>query len=95
MLQIKKVCVKEVTPISEGTLKGCMIPFDANQIIPGQLVQVAESYTEGERIGSGRIPVNPMMFVAVHGEGVHVKCANLYRTLDEQSTDFYMHTFTI
>lgn len=65
-----------------------MIPFDANQIIPGQLVQVAESYAEGERIGSGRIPVNPMMFVAVHGEGVHVKCANLYRTLDEQSADF-------
>lgn len=75
-------------PISEGTLKGCMIPFDANQIIPGQLVQIAESYAEGENIGSGRIPVNPMMFVAIHGEGVHVKCTNLYRTLDEQFTDF-------
>ena len=95
LLQIKKVCVKEVIPISEGTLKGCMIPFDANQIIPGQLVQIAESYAEGENIGSGRIPVNPMMFVAIHGEGVHVKCTNLYRTLDEQFTDFYMHPFTI
>lgn len=96
LLQIKKISIKEVVPISEGYVKGCMVPFDANQMIPGQLVQLADSYIEGEKPGSGRVPVNPMMFVAIHGEGkeVQVRNSNLYRILDEPSVDFYMHTFT-
>lgn len=42
------------------------------------------------------MPVNPMMFVAIYGEGkeVQVRNSNLYRILDEPSVDFYMHTFT-
>lgn len=97
LLQISKVCVKKVVSVSEANLKGCMIPFDANLMIPGQLVQVAESYVEGGKIGSGRTPVNPMMFVAIHGDGkgVHVCHSNLYQTQEEQSVDFYMHTFAI
>lgn len=96
LLPIKTVSVKEVVHISEGYIKGCMIPFDTNQTIPGQLVQLAESYAEGEKNGSGRVPINSMMFVAVHGEGesVHVRNSNLYRIQDEQPVDFYMHTFT-
>lgn len=97
LLQIRKVCVKEVVSVSEADLKGCMIPFDANMMIPGQLVQIAESYGEGVGIGSGRMPVNSMMFVAVHGDGkgIHVSNPNLYQTQEEQPVCFYMHTFTI
>mgnify|MGYP000317379458 CR=1 FL=1 len=49
LLQVKKVCIKEVVQISEGCVKGCMIPFDMSETIPGQLVQLAESYAEGEK----------------------------------------------
>ena len=97
LLQIEKVCVKEVLSVSEADLKGCMIPFNADYQIPGQLVQVAESYVEGEEIGSGRVPVNPMMFVAVHGDGrgVRVSIPNLYQTQEEKPVYFYMHTFMV
>lgn len=97
LLQVKKVCIKEVVQISEGCVKGCMIPFDMSETVPGQLVQLAESYAEGEKVGNGRVPVNPMMFVAIRGEGegVYVRNSNLYRIQDERPVDFYMHTFTI
>ena len=97
LLHIEKVCVKEVSSVSEADLKGCMIPFNSDYQIPGQLVQIAESYVEGEGIGSGRVPVNPMMFVAVHGDGrgVHVSIPNLYQTQEEHPVSFYMHTFKV
>ena len=43
------------------------------------------------------MPVNSMMFVAVHGDGkgIHVSNPNLYQTQEEQPVCFYMHTFTI
>lgn len=97
LLQVGKVTVKDVVSVPEGNLKGCMIPFDANCVIPGQLVQIAESYLEGERVGAGRVPVNPMMFVAIHGDGkeVHVKIPGLYQTREDWPVDFYLHTFTL
>ena len=68
-----------------------------NQTIPGQLMQFAEAYTESDEIGGGRIPVNPMMFVAIYGGdsgGVKIKNPHLYRTVEEYSVDFYLHSFS-
>lgn len=97
LLQITKVAVKKIEPISEGYVKGCLVPFDMNQTIPGQLMQFAEAYTESDEIGGGRIPVNPMMFVAIYGGdsgGVKIKNPHLYRTVEEYSVDFYLHSFS-
>lgn len=95
LLQITKVSVKEVESVPEGKLKGCMLPFDAEHPVPGQLMQFAEAYVEGEQIGDGRVPMNSRMFVAIYSEeeGVKVRIPNLYRIKEEKQVTFYLHTF--
>ena len=95
LLQIKEITVKEIEPIEEARLKGCMIPFDSQKTIPGQLLQLAEAYEEKEEIGSGRVAIHPSMFVAIHPDCVNakIKMKHLFRTKEDIPSDFYLHSF--
>jgi hypothetical protein len=87
--------MKAITSIDEGYLKGCMIPFDENNIIPGQLMQFAEAYEENASVESGRFSIASTTFVAIYskGDGIKVKNKNLYKTIEDNSKSFYLHTF--
>lgn len=96
LLQIKKVAIKEIISIPETELAGCMIPFDSEQIISGQLIQVAEAFEENEAIGSGRTPIQSSMFVAIHPDSdnkIKVKRNHLYQIKGDLSISFYLHSF--
>ena len=95
LLQITRVAVKKIESVGEAELKGCMLPFDFQKTIPGQLIQIAEAYEEDETDGIGRKPIRSAMFVALHpdSDGVKVEMANLYRTKENEPIDFYLHSF--
>jgi CRISPR-associated protein Cas5t len=95
LLKITSVKMKDITSIDEGYLKGCMIPFDENNIIPGQLMQFAEAYEENASVESGRFSIASTTFVAIYskGDGIKVKNKNLYKTIEDNSKSFYLHTF--
>lgn len=93
LLTIRKnsVRVVGVTELSEAAITGSLLPFEAGLPAAGQLVQVAEAYEEAERIGGGRVPVNPRIFVSVpHNAPSQVlRLPNLYQT--EEGSKFYLH----
>ena len=96
LLQITNVTVKKIETIQEAKLKGCMIPFCSQKIIPGQLIQIAEAYEEEEEMGGmGRKPIRSSMFVAIHpdSDGAKIEMDHLYRTKGNDSIDFYLHSF--
>lgn len=95
LLQITRVAVKEVEAVGKAELKGCMLPFDFQKTVPGQLIQLAEAYEEDEAAGAGRKPIRSAMFVAIPPDagGVKVEMDNLYRTKESEPIDFYLHSF--
>lgn len=94
LLQIRSVKIKTVEQINKAEIGGCMLPFFFDKTIPGQLIQLAEAYEENESIGSGRKPIRSSVFVAIHPDNkVIVEMSNLYRTLEENSYEFYLHSF--
>lgn len=96
LLQICEVTIKEITSVPETELAGCMIPFDPEHIIPGQLIQLAEAFEENETIGSGRMPTRSSMFVAIHPDSdkkIKVIRNHLYQIKDDPSIGFYLHSF--
>ena len=44
IMKIERVRKVEVSPITEGKISGCMLPFDPSLTIGGQLLQLAEAY---------------------------------------------------
>lgn len=95
LLEINEVAVKDVISVSEAGLTGCLIPFNPEYTIPGQLMQLAEAYEENEAIGSGRTPIRSSMFVAIHPgkEKIKVERDHLYQIKDDSSISFYLHSF--
>lgn len=95
LLEINEVAVKDVISVSEAGLTGCLIPFNPEYTIPGQLMQLAEAYEENEAIGSGRTPIRSSMFVAIHSgkEKIKVERDHLYQLKDDPSISFYLHSF--
>lgn len=95
LLEINEVAVKEIISVPEAGLTGCMVPFDPEYTIPGQLMQLAEAYEENEAIGSGRTPIRSSMFVAIHPrmEKVKVVRDHLFQLKDDPSISFYLHSF--
>lgn len=95
LLEINEVAVKDIISVPEAGLTGCLIPFDPEYTIPGQLMQLAEAYEENEAIGSGRTPIRSSMFVAIHPgmENVKVVRDHLYQLKDDPSICFYLHSF--
>lgn len=89
----KSVRIVPVRPIEEAALSGCLLPFGSGLPAAGQLVQLAEAYEEDERIGGGRRPVNPKIFVSVpdNAQPITLRLDNLYQT--EEGSNFYLHTW--
>lgn len=96
ILKIQKVKEVEGIPIQEAEISGCMIPFNPSLQIPGQLIQIAEAFSENDEIGSGRTATNSKMFVSIHYRSrCKIKINNLFETVksptDKQKSQFYLH----
>jgi CRISPR-associated protein Cas5t len=96
ILKIQKVKEVEVTPIQEAEVSGFMIPFNSSLQIPGQLIQMVESFIENDEIGSGRTATNSKMFISVHHKSkCKIKINNLFETVqipnNDLKTQFYLH----
>lgn len=90
LLQISNVEIVQAKATEEAKIAGTMIPFRATLKIPGQIVQMAEAFTENDRIGAGRTPVKSKMFLALHHNNpVKIKHRNLFSM--ETGEAFYLH----
>jgi CRISPR-associated protein Cas5t len=95
ILKIERVKDVTINAISEATISGCMLPFNASLQIGGQLIQLAESFKENEEVGSGRIPVKTGVFMAIPSDNERkIKYPNLFQTQEENPKSFYLHTFS-
>ena len=94
LLKITAVRQMEAQPISIATLRGCMLPFKAGQLmIPGQLVQLAEAFRENETVGTGRTSTQSRIFIAIPPDNeTSVETSNLFQTPDSQP--FYLHEWS-
>ena len=96
ILKIETVKVVDVTLVEEGYISGCMLPFHSSLQVGGQLVQLAEAYTENEEVGSGRTPTKTAVFISIpHDSTAKVRIANLYQINELPVHNFYLHEFTI
>jgi CRISPR-associated protein Cas5t len=94
ILKMESVTEVEVEPVQKGSVSGCMLPFSAGLKAGGQLVQLAESYQENEEVGSGRIPTNSKVFIAIPYDNiVEIEFSDLFVTKEEKPTTFYLHQF--
>jgi CRISPR-associated protein Cas5t len=92
ILKIEGVNEINISPVEEGEISGCMLPFNANLHAGGQLVQLAESFEESEEIGAGRVPRKSQIFLSVpYDSTVLLKHSNLFKTQDDKV--FYLHQF--
>lgn len=94
ILKIESVKQLKVKSVEEAEISGCMLPFNSNLQIGGQLVQLAEAYKENEEIGSGRTATHVGVFISIpHDNNVKVRIPNLYKTQKENPQGFYLHIF--
>lgn len=94
LLKIENVRKVDVENVDEAIISGCMLPFNSNLKIGGQLVQLAEAYEENDIVGSGRRPTKSGVFVAIsYDNRAKIKFPNLYQTKEKNSTGFYLHNF--
>lgn len=94
ILRIDAVKEIEVDAVEEGEVSGCMLPFSAAIQAGGQLVQLAESFSENEEIGSGRTPQKSKVFLSIpYDSRVMIKHSNLFKTQDVNPKTFYLHQF--
>lgn len=95
ILKINSVKQVNVKAIEEAEVSGCMLPFNSNLKIGGQLVQLAEAFEENENVGSGRKATMTSIFMAVSNDNkAKVKIPNLYQTTEEKPKSFYLHKFS-
>ena len=88
---VKEIFIKSV---DEAVISGCMLPFNANLQVGGQLVQLAEAFNESDEVGGGRIPTRTRIFMAISSDNERkIKFSNLYQTQEEKPKSFYLHTF--
>jgi len=94
ILKIDSVKQIEVKSVQETEISGCMLPFNSDLHVGGQLVQLAEAYLENEEIGSGRRASKTRIFMSIpHDNNAKVKMPNLYLTEGENPQSFYLHVF--
>lgn len=92
ILEIKRKSIRKIqaNQVESANISGCMIPFEKEIKLGGQLVQIAESYQENEGIGKGRTATNSRIFMSVpEGSKGTIQFKNLYQTDDDQC--FYFH----
>lgn len=94
ILKIESVKKVEVKSVEEAYISGCMLPFNSNLQVGGQLVQLAEAYEENEEIGAGRRATRSIIFISIpHDNNAKLKIPNLYQTKEESPQNFYLHVF--
>lgn len=96
LLRIDSVEIKTIEKTEKATLSGCMIPFAFDKIVPGQLIQIAEAFEENEEIGTGRTSIRSTMFTVLHPDKdnlVEVSMDSLFRTTENNHSEFYLHSF--
>lgn len=94
ILKIESVKQVVVRSVEETEVSGCMLPFNPNLQIGGQLVQLAEAYLENEEIGSGRRATRTGVFMSIpQDNNAKVRMPNLYKTQEENPQGFYLHIF--
>lgn len=90
LLTITAVEITLVESVEEAEIIGTMIPFTTKLKVPGQLVQLAEAYSEQDGIGKGRVPVKSRIFLALRPEmPVKLQHRNLFKS--ESGETFYLH----
>jgi len=95
LLRIIVTKVLNIEPIESSEIYGTLLPFENSSKIAGQLVQLTESFTENEVVGSGRTPTLMKVFIAIPHENKQViKFQNLHQDVNNPQTSFYMHTFS-
>lgn len=93
ILTIEQVREIDAVEVPSGKISGCMLPFQTDLEVGGQLVQLAESYQENDEVGSGRTPVQSKVFISIpHDNEVEIALNDLYRCDDGESV-FYLHKF--
>ncbi len=92
-VRFESVRVVQVELVSQAQLNGCALPFKTGMHIAGQLVQLADAYEENPRVGAGRKPINPRMFITLSHDSVpqSVHIPSLYRTTEGRG--FYLHNW--
>lgn len=94
LLWIDSVRRVNLTPVDTGKVSGCMLPFNPEVLISGQLVQLAESFRELDTLGAGRVAINSQIYIAVPFDTPgRVTIPDLYLTEDEQC--IYWHQFAL
>lgn len=94
ILKIESVKKVKVISVEETSISGCMLPFNPSLQIGGQLVQLAEAYTENEEVGSGRRATRTGVFISIpHDNNAKVRMPDLYLTEEETPRSFYLHIF--
>lgn len=95
LLAIRKdgVSIVAIKPLVEAPLTGCLLPFVNGNNAAGQLVQLADAYEESNRVGGGRRPINPRIFLSIphDAQPITLRLPNIYRT--EEGKTFYLHTW--
>lgn len=90
--RFESVRVVAVEPITQAKISGCALPFSSGMQVAGQLVQLADAYEEHTRVGAGRKPINPRVFINLAaGAGQEVSIGNLFRT--GEGKNFYLHNW--
>jgi CRISPR-associated protein Cas5t len=95
---LKIVSVKKITveAVEKGKISGCMLPFSSELKTNGQLIQLAESYSENEN-GEGRTSIVSKIFIAIpymqdEENKIELYHRNLFQFVeDEKAIQFYMH----
>lgn len=94
ILKIESVSEVEAIPVEQGFISGCMLPFNINMQVGGQLVQLAEAFQENEEIGSGRKASNTATFISIpHDNNAVIKMPNLFQVKSDPIQYFYLHEF--
>ncbi len=94
ILKIIGATIVEVEKVERGCLGGSLLPFSTGLQAGGQLVQLVESYTENEEVGSGRTPRSSNVFISIpHDNDAEIEFNNIYKTKSGNPQTFYLHDF--
>ncbi|SOE21252.1 CRISPR-associated protein, Cas5t family [Spirosomataceae bacterium TFI 002] len=95
LLRIASTKILSIEPVDSAEIYGTLLPFENTSKIAGQLIQLSESFTENEEVGSGRTPTVSKVFIAIPHENKQViKFQNLFHEVSNSKSSFYMHTFS-
>ncbi|MVM34673.1 hypothetical protein GO755_31890 [Spirosoma sp. HMF4905] len=88
----ESVKIVSIEAVDKAKIGGCALPYKSGMQVAGQLVQLADAYEEYGRIGAGRKPINPRVFINLpHDTKQEVMIGSLYKTAGGQS--FYLHNW--